>query len=118
MLEHVYIDRNTHTHTQVHAEIFATELAANVYGLVKGVEGIDYSTGDVKLTIDGTEKESLRNLKEKLIQSLITERDKTETLVRYASLSLSLSLSHTHTHTHTILTSTHITRFKNSQIQL
>ena len=55
-----------------------------MYGLVKGVEGIDYSTGDVKLTIDGTEKESLRNLKEKLIQSLITERDKTEGLVRLA----------------------------------
>ena len=63
-----------------------------MYGLVKGVEGIDYSTGDVKLTIDGTEKESLRNLKEKLIQSLITERDKTETLVRYLSIYLSLSL--------------------------
>jgi hypothetical protein len=86
-LEHLDIaKRHLETHEQelrhVHAEIFATELAANVYGLVKGVEGIDYSTGDVKLTIDGTEKESLRNLKEKLIQSLVVERDKTEGLVQ------------------------------------
>ena len=85
-----------------------------MYGLVKGVEGIDYSTGDVKLTIDGTEKESLRNLKEKLIQSLITERDKTETLVRYLFLSLSLTRSSPYK----IININIIIRFKNSQIQL
>tara|TARA_A100001015_G_C14919620_1_gene683794 strand:- start:149 stop:1300 length:1152 start_codon:yes stop_codon:yes gene_type:complete len=86
-LEHLDVAK-THLETheqelrQVHAEIFSTELAANVWGLVKGVEGIDYSTGNVELSIDGTEQASLRNLKQKLIESLMKERDKTEGLVQ------------------------------------
>lgn len=70
---------------QVHAEIFTTQLAANVMSLLAdNAEGVDYDSGNIKLNIAGMENsESLELIKERLLLELAEEKNKANQLTQY-----------------------------------